>query len=147
MPRKNGARTPTNPMPPLVEVLRDRQVLITGGTGFLGKVLLSILLREHPEIGRMLLLVRGDRRSSLVRYKREILDSPALSPVREHLGDEFERYMAEKVEIVPGDITEPGLISDNSGKVVNGSIDAVIHCAGLVNFKASLEKAIGIKTI
>ena len=67
-------------------------------------------------------------------------------PVREHLGAEFERYMAGRW-IRTGDITEPGLVGDNADEVVNGSIDAVIHSAGLVNFEASLEKAIGINTI
>src|SRR6202521_2640944 len=133
-------------MPPLEEVLRSRRILITGGTGFLGKVLLSILLRHHPEIERIYLLIRGDRRSSHLRFRREILDSPALSPVREHLGAHFDRHLEEKVAIVPGDISEPGLISPDA-TIDPDSIDAVIHCAGLVNFEASLEKAIAINTV
>ncbi len=148
MATRNGARKVAAPgaMPPLDEVLRNRRVLITGGTGFLGKVLLSILLRHHPELERILLLIRGDRRSSLARFRNEILDSPALSPVREHLGPDFDRHLEEKVTIVPGDISEPGLIGADAA-IDADSIDAVIHCAGLVNFEASLEKAIAINTV
>ena len=86
MATKNGMRVRKGggprAMPPLDEVLRSRRILITGATGFLGKVLLSILLRDHPEIARIYLLIRGDRRSSHLRFRREILDSPALAPVR-----------------------------------------------------------------
>src|SRR5271163_3689993 len=149
MPNKNGTRArktvAAGAMPPLAEALRNRRILITGGTGFLGKVLLSILLREHPEIGQIQLLIRGDQRSSLLRFRNEILDSPALAQVREQLGAQFDRQVEKKVAIVPGDISEPGLISSEA-KIDTGSIDAVIHCAGLVNFEASLEKAIAINT-
>ena len=151
MATKNGMRVRKGggprAMPPLDEVLRSRRILITGATGFLGKVLLSILLRDHPEIARIYLLIRGDRRSSHLRFRREILDSPALAPVREHLGAHFDRQLEEKVEIVPGDITEPGLVAEGGDTLAHDAIDAVIHCAGLVNFEASLEKAIAINTI
>ncbi len=134
-------------MPPLDKVLRSRRILLTGSTGFLGKVLLSILLRDHPEIARIYLLIRGDRRSSHLRFRREILDSPALAQLREQLGARFDRHLEEKVEIVPGDITEPGLVGDGVNASALAAIDAVIHCAGLVNFEASLEKAIAINTV
>ena len=132
-------------MPPLAEVLRSRRIFITGGTGFLGKVLLSILLRDHLEIERIYLLIRGDRRSSHLRFRREILESAALAPLREHLGARFDRYVEEKIAIIPGDITEPGLLGEDASQL-HDAIDAVIHCAGLVNFEASLEKAIAINT-
>ena len=131
-------------MPPLATILRKRRLLITGGTGFLGKVLLYLLLRHHPEIGRVFLLIRGDRKSSLVRFRREILDSPALGPLREYLGERFDHYVEERVAVVAGDITESGLITDGGEVIGDTPIDAVIHCAGLVNFEASLGKAIAI---
>ena len=39
------------------------RILLTGATGFFGKVFLYVLLRYHPEIERIYLLIRGDRRS------------------------------------------------------------------------------------
>ncbi|MGH8011236.1 MAG: AMP-binding protein, partial [Candidatus Binataceae bacterium] len=93
------------------------------------------------------LLIRGDRRSSLNRFRREILDSPALGPLRDHLGMRFDRYVEEKVAVVAGDITEPGLLTDDAEMLGHGALDAVIHCAGLVNFEASLEKALSINTV
>ena len=131
-------------MPPLETILRQRRLLLTGGTGFLGKVLLYLLLRHHAEIGRIFLLIRGDKKSSLSRFRREILDSPALSPLRERLGARFDRYVEERVAVVAGDITQAGLVTDGAEAFGDAPLDAVIHCAGLVNFEASLERALAI---
>jgi long-chain acyl-CoA synthetase len=133
-------------MPALEQVLKGRRILLTGSTGFLGKVFLAVLLRWHPEIERVYLLIRGDRRSSVGRFRREILDSPVFAPLREHLGDKFDRYIEEKVVVVPGDITNDGLLGEEAKPFKPGSLDAVVHSAGLVNFEASLEKAIEVNT-
>jgi long-chain acyl-CoA synthetase len=133
-------------MAPLEQVLKGRRILLTGSTGFLGKVFLAILLRWHPEIERVYLLIRGDRRSSVGRFRREILDSPVFAPLREHLGTKFDRYIEEKIVVVPGDITNDGLLGEEAKPFKPGSLDAVVHSAGLVNFEASLEKAIEVNT-
>jgi long-chain acyl-CoA synthetase len=131
-------------LPPLGTILRGKRILITGATGFLGKVLIHLLLRHYPEIGRLYLLIRGDRKSSLNRLQREILDSPALGPLRDYLGDGFDRYVEERIRVLAGDITEPGLITEGAEALSEEPLGAVIHCAGLVNFEASLEKALAI---
>jgi long-chain acyl-CoA synthetase len=141
---RNGASAA---MPPLEQVLRKRRILLTGSTGFLGKVFLYLLLRWHPEIEKVYLLIRGDRRTSQNRFRREILDSPVLAPLRDHLGERFDRYVEEKIAVVAGDITTEGLFSDGAGPFRRGSLDAVVHSAGLVNFEASLEKALEVNTI
>ena len=133
-------------MPALEQVLKGRRILLTGATGFLGKVFLALLLRWHPEIERVYLLIRGDRRSSVGRFRREILDSPVFAPLREHLGAKFDRYIEEKIVVVPGDITNEGLLAEEAKPFKPGSLDAVVHSAGLVNFEASLEKAIEVNT-
>ena len=48
-------------MPPMEQALSGRRILLTGGTGFLGKIFLYLLLRWHPELDRIYLLIRGDR--------------------------------------------------------------------------------------
>ncbi len=134
-------------MPPLQQVLGKRRVLLTGATGFLGKVFLYLLLRWHPEIERIYVLIRGDRRSSLSRWRREILDSPVMEPLRRHLGASFDRYLEDKIVVLAGDITEDGLLIADSPQLKRGELDAVVHCAGLVNFEASLEKALAVNTL
>ena len=140
--KRNGAA-----MPPLEQMLKGRRILVTGATGFLGKVFVALLLRWHPEIDKIYLLIRGDARSTLNRFRREILDSPVMGPLREHLGEEFDRYVEEKLAVVPGDITNVGLLAEGEKPFKAGSIDAVVHSAGFVNFEASLEKALEVNTI
>ncbi|HYC22735.1 MAG TPA: AMP-binding protein [Candidatus Bathyarchaeia archaeon] len=143
--RANGVAA--GAMPPLEEVFRNKRILLTGATGFLGKVFLQVVLRHHPEIEKVHLLIRGDRRSSLGRFRREIVDSPTMAPLRAHLGERFDGYIESKVDVVPGDITSEGLLAADAVPLERGTIDAVVHSAGLVNFEASLAKALDINTI
>src|SRR5271169_5918034 len=101
--RRAGARA-VGALSPLEQVLGKKRILLTGATGFLGKVFLYLLLRWHPEIERIYVLIRGDRRSSLSRLRREILDSPVIEPLRRHLGASFDRYCEDKIVVLAGDI-------------------------------------------
>jgi len=130
---------------PLAETLAGRCLLLTGATGFLGKTFLYVLLRHHPEIARVYLLVRGDRRAAVTRYQREILESPVMEPLRRELGEQFEAYLAQRIALLPGDISQPGLL--NADASAPEHLDVVVHCAGLVNFEASLEKALVANTL
>jgi long-chain acyl-CoA synthetase len=143
---RNNGHVAGAAMPPLDQIFRHRRILLTGGTGFFGKVFLMLMLRHHPEVERIYLLIRGDKRSSLNRFRREILDSPVMAPLREHLGSRFDRYIEEKIAVVPGDITNPGLLSQGAEPFKRDSLDAVVHSAGLVNFEASLAKAMDVNT-
>ena len=51
--------------------LAGKHVLISGCTGFLGKVLLEKLLRTNPDIGGVHLLVRGSKKYSNIRDRFE----------------------------------------------------------------------------
>src|SRR5579875_126230 len=134
-------------MPTLERVLTGRRILLTGGTGFLGKTFLYLLLRDHPEIARIYLLIRGDRRSALTRYQREVVDSPPMDRLREQLGERFQGYLEDRIVVLPGDISNEGLLAAGVEPLKRGQIDAIVHCAGLVNFEASLEKALVVNTL
>ncbi|HVA79713.1 MAG TPA: AMP-binding protein, partial [Candidatus Binataceae bacterium] len=151
MPRNDGnigglnrAGAARGAMAPLEDIFSKRHILLTGATGFLGKVFLMLLLRWHPELQRVFILVRGDEKSSANRFRREILDSPVMAPLREYLGSRFDRYVEEKIIVLPGDITTPGLLAPDAAPIKPGTLDAVVHSAGLVNFEASLSKSIEV---
>ena len=51
---------PPPALPPLsaAEIFRGRNLFILGSTGFVGKVLLSMVLDRFPEVGRVYVMVR-----------------------------------------------------------------------------------------
>ncbi|RZF40204.1 hypothetical protein LSTR_LSTR017667, partial [Laodelphax striatellus] len=53
----------TEPKIPIPEFFKGRNVLITGASGFMGKILVEKLLRCCPEIGKIYIILRsrGDK--------------------------------------------------------------------------------------
>src|SRR5579862_2588989 len=70
------------------DTLRGKHILLIGGTGFIGKVWLASLLSDLPEIGRIHLIVRGNRSASaLQRFERMVEESPVYDRLAERHGD------------------------------------------------------------
>ena len=64
---------------PVKEFFRDRSIFITGGTGFMGKVLVEKLLRSCPGIKNIYLLMRPKRGQGVQQRLQELLNSPVSS--------------------------------------------------------------------
>ena len=91
------------------ETLRGKHILLIGATGFIGKVWLSNLLTDLPDIGRIYVLVRHNRSvSSLQRFQRAIEESPVFEPLAERYGSGFADFLRERIEVVDGDVSKPG---------------------------------------
>lgn len=60
---------------PVQEFFRDAVVFITGGTGFMGKVLLEKLLRTCPNIKHIYLLIRIKKGKNTEQRLNEIFDN------------------------------------------------------------------------
>ena len=89
----------------VTESLRGRRLMLTGATGFLGKVYASMLLHDQPEIEQLYLLVRARKdETAYERYLSELVHSPAFDPVREKQGDQYLAFMEEKVTVLTGDL-------------------------------------------
>lgn len=57
-------------------IFEGREILLTGGTGFLGKVLIEKFLRCIPNVGRIHLLVRPKKGKDPKQRLNEIFNSP-----------------------------------------------------------------------
>lgn len=64
-----------NHWPTISQFYSHKDVFITGATGFLGKCLVEKLLRGIPDIGRVLILVRGKRGKTAKERVEAILAS------------------------------------------------------------------------
>lgn len=57
---------------------RDRSIFITGGTGFMGKVLVEKLLRSCPDIKNIYLLMRPKKGQNVQERLQELLNAPVI---------------------------------------------------------------------
>lgn len=63
----------------VAEFYRGRSVLVTGATGFMGKVLVEKLLRSCPGVERIFLLIRPKREKDINNRLQQLLDVPVSS--------------------------------------------------------------------
>jgi len=126
--------------------LRGKQILLIGGTGFIGKVWLADLLTELSEIGRVHLLIRGHRTATaLQRFERMVSESPVFDRLAEQYGDRFADFLRDRVEVVAGDASKPGLgLAQEARQRLGRSLDLIVNSAGLTDFNPDLRDALAM---
>jgi long-chain acyl-CoA synthetase len=126
--------------------LAGKQIMLIGVTGFIGKVWLANLLNDLPDIGKIYLLIRKQRSVTAERRFEKILaESPLFEPIHERLGIDFSRFISERVEVVEGDVTRPGLgIEEQTRKRLLSMLDLVVNSSGLTDFNPDLRMALSI---
>ena len=114
-------------------------MLLTGANGFLGKIILGLLLDRYPDLKHVHLLIRPRRgRGAAERFEADILQSPAIKPLVSQRGVSWIR---ERVTVWPGDAAE----IDASGPQASQWRDRVrliLNCAGLVEFFPPLDESL-----
>ncbi|KXJ72562.1 hypothetical protein RP20_CCG017698 [Aedes albopictus] len=122
---------------------RDRHVLITGGTGFMGKALIEKLLR-CTEVAKIYLLVRTKKGKSPKARLEDMFSNPLFAQVIELRG--LNTLLAQCV-VIPGDVTEPELgISAEDRKRIVENVSIIYHCAATIRFDEALKKAVLLNT-
>lgn len=123
-----------------------KNVLLIGFTGFIGKVWLAKVLQELPNIGKVYLLIRRQRSVTAQRRFEKIADeSPVFNSLHEIHGDNFTRFLADKIEVVEGDVSQPGLgIAPDVRAKLQTQLDLIINSSGLTDFNPDLRQALAI---
>src|SRR5688500_1698555 len=126
------------------EIFKGKKIFFIGGTGFVGKVTLSMLLHNFPDIGKVYTTVRArDAAESKIRFWTTIVTSPTFDPLREKYGDEFEDFIKSKVVPVSGDVGNEFLgLDEKAAKKIMRDTDVIINGAGNVTFNPPLESAL-----
>jgi len=113
------------------------EYLLTGVTGFLGKVVLEELLRRRDELGveRVYVVIRPKGPfGACERFTREVASSPCLS----HLPPDW----TTAVDVVEGSLAAPGLDLDPAAReAITGGVTHVVHAAAAVDFGLPLVEA------
>jgi nucleoside-diphosphate-sugar epimerase len=128
------------------ETLAGRELLVTGFTGFLGKVLVAQLLADVPGVRRIHVLIRGQKgQSALDRFTRIASRSPAFRVLRERFGEDLGAFLGSRIEILEGDVAEPLFgLSEKTIRNLAPRLDAIVHVAGLTDFAADPRQALEV---
>jgi nucleoside-diphosphate-sugar epimerase len=128
---------------PIGDFLRGRTLLVTGGTGFLGKVIVERLLRTAPDVERVYLLIRPSRLTPPERFEAEVVRSGAFEALAAIHGDRWPRFVRHKVVPIAGDVSQPRLgMDEETHTALTRSVDIVINSAASVAFDAPIDEAL-----
>ena len=116
---------------------KKNKLLLTGVTGFLGKVVLVELLRRQQELSLSTIhvLIRPKNGvSSEERFHSEVVSSPCFSMLKEG--------WEKRVEMFAGDLTDDGCgLDDSTRALLADRVTHVIHCASSIKFDLPISEA------
>ncbi len=125
-----------------IDAFSNRTILLLGGTGFVGKVFLAMVLDRFPELKHLIVQVRRKKNiSGEQRFYSEVLQSPPLVPIVERIGGDT--VIRRKVQVVEGDLDQP-LCGISSGQIehLKGNLDVVVNLAGVVDFDPPVNESV-----
>ncbi|XP_022225258.1 putative fatty acyl-CoA reductase CG5065 [Drosophila obscura] len=149
-PNSNGLQSPyeryradDSSYVPVGQFFAGRSVFITGGTGFMGKVLVEKLLRSCPDIRNIYLLIRPKRGQEVSARLTELLNAPLFESLRREKPKEL-----SKVIPISGDITSEELgISEKDQNLLCRNVSVVFHSAATVKFDEKLKLSVTINML
>lgn len=123
----------------IVNFYKNRSILITGGSGFIGKVLIEKLLRTCPDLKHIFVLIRPKWSKQPQERLEELLKAPLFDLVRANRG------LMSKLSVVEGDVTQTNLgLSDQNLLRIMNEVSVIYHSAATIKFDEPLKQSIAI---
>lgn len=118
--------------------LTGAQILLTGVTGFVGKVVLEELLRRREElkIGTVYVLIRekGTRRAPELRFDTKVASSKCFA--------QLPGTWRDHVKVISGDLASRGMaMQESAAAMLRERVTHIIHCAASIEFDPPLAAA------
>lgn len=130
----------TDQLTDIQKFYNGQSIFITGGTGFMGKLLVEKLLRECPGIGFIYLLVRPKKGKDVEQRIEELFDDPLFSKLKE-----TRPKFRHQIVAMLGDCSQPGLgLSPKDRMIITEKVSIVFHAAATVRFDEKIKLAVSI---
>ncbi|XP_010325917.1 fatty acyl-CoA reductase 2, chloroplastic-like isoform X2 [Solanum lycopersicum] len=128
----------------IVEFFEGKNILVTGGTGFLAKALIEKMLRTTPKINKIYILIRAkDKEAAFNRLKSEIIESELFKCLEEIHGEYYKPFILNKLIPIVGNIYEPNLGMDIiTSQQIAQQIDLIIDSAANTTFDERYDLAL-----
>ncbi|XP_025986100.1 fatty acyl-CoA reductase wat isoform X1 [Solenopsis invicta] len=141
IPESSPENSPVNEkLSPIQEFYYGQTIFITGGTGFMGKLLIEKILRTCPGVTSIYLLVRPKKGKDVHQRTEEIFDDAVFMKLR----DELPKFRHQIVAIA-GDCSQPNLgMSAQDRATLIREVSIVFHVAATVRFDEKLKLAVPI---
>ncbi|VAH12384.1 unnamed protein product [Triticum turgidum subsp. durum] len=120
----------------VIGCFRDRSIVITGSTGFLGKLLVEKILRVQPDVRKLYLLVRApDAASAQHRVLTEVVGTELFDVLRSKHGADFNSLMKDKIFPLAGDmVCENCALPSSTIEQISKEIDVIVSVAATTSF-------------
>ncbi|CAO1418029.1 unnamed protein product [Diamesa hyperborea] len=128
-------------LPTIPEFYKDQEIFVSGGSGFMGKVLIEKLLRSCPDIKKIYVLLRPKKGKS-IEERLEILKKLLLfEPLKLTNPSAFDKLVP-----IAGDVTLLGLGLSASDVILMENVSIIFHSAASVRFDDPLKDAVLMNT-
>ncbi|XP_044270843.1 putative fatty acyl-CoA reductase CG5065 [Tribolium madens] len=122
----------------IVEWYNGKSIFITGGSGFMGKVLIEKLLFSCTGVKEIYVLMRSKKGKSPVTRIQDMWKLPMFARLRESQPEAI-----KKVVPVVGDLNSEGLgLSPHDLSLLVTNANVVFHCGATLKLEASLKDAV-----
>ncbi|PHT37045.1 Fatty acyl-CoA reductase 2 [Capsicum baccatum] len=120
----------------IIKFLRGKTFLITGATGFLGKVLIEKILRTVPDVNKIFVLIKADNKEvAMHRLKNEVLNADIFKNLKQVHGKSYYTFMLSKLVPVVGNVSETHLGLDKDlTNVIAKEVDVIVNSAANTTF-------------
>ncbi|KAL3623806.1 Fatty acyl-CoA reductase 2 [Castilleja foliolosa] len=132
----------------IIKFLRRKTFLITGATGFLGKVLIEKILRTAPDVHKIFVLIKTkNEEAALERLKNEIISAELFKHLEKIHGKTYQSFMLSKLVPVVGNVSETNLgLDEDAAALMAKEIDVIVNSAANTTFNERYDTGLDINT-